>query len=98
MKLVWLPRAQQLRYAQLEYIAETDPLAAVRADEEIECQAELLPDNPNMGRPGRIEGTRELVVGRTPFILVYRVHPEAGRIEIWRLLHGAQRWPPQERG
>lgn len=93
MKLIWLPRAQALRYAQLDYIAAVDPQAAVRADEEIERQAEHLLQHSDMGRVGRIKGTRELVVGRTPFILVYRVQPKARRVEIWRMLHGAQQWP-----
>ena len=93
MKLVWLPRAQQLRYAQLDYIAAENPQAAVHMDEEIEQQAEHLREHPDMGRVGRVKGTRELVVQRTPFILVYRVHPKAQRVEIWRVLHGAQQWP-----
>jgi len=44
-----------------------------------------------MGRPGRKKGTRELVISRTPFVVVYRA--KGPRIEIIRLLHGAQRWP-----
>jgi toxin ParE1/3/4 len=40
-----------------------------------------------MGREGRIAGTRELVVRRTPLIVVYRV--QVGRVEILRVLHGA---------
>lgn len=95
MRLVWLPTALQLRYAQLDYIAGENPQAAVQMDEEIERQAELLLGHPDMGRPGRINVTREWVVQRTPFILVYRVRAEIQRIEIWRVLHGAQRWPPR---
>jgi toxin ParE1/3/4 len=44
-----------------------------------------------MGRSGRVADTRELVISRTPFIVVYRVTPT--RIEILRVLHGAQAWP-----
>ncbi len=44
-----------------------------------------------MGRAGRRRGTRELVVARTPFLVVYRV--EADVITILRLFHGAQDWP-----
>jgi len=44
-----------------------------------------------MGCEGRVEGTRELVIGRSPFIAVYRI--KGKRIEILRILHGAQRWP-----
>ena len=47
--------------------------------------------HPKLGRAGRIKGTRELVVSRTSFIVAYRI--EGQRIEVIRLLHGAQRWP-----
>ncbi|HEY0182741.1 MAG TPA: type II toxin-antitoxin system RelE/ParE family toxin [Rhodopila sp.] len=43
------------------------------------------------GRSGREPGTRERVIGRTPFIAVYRV--TRSRIEILRILHGAPQWP-----
>lgn len=46
---------------------------------------------PNQGRIGRRSGTRELVVPRTPFIIAYRVSED--RVEILRVIHGAQRWP-----
>ena len=50
-----------------------------------------LKDFPNMGRPGRVAGTRELALAPLPFIVVYRVKDD--RVEIARVLHGAQRWP-----
>ena len=48
-----------------------------------------------MGRPGRLRGTRELVISRTPFIAIYRV--KGRRIEVIRLLHSSQQWPVQAR-
>jgi toxin ParE1/3/4 len=94
VNLVWLPLALRLRFTQLSHIAKQNPLAAVQLDEEIERQADLLTTHTEMGRIGRKKGTRELVVQRTPFILIYRVRPKAKRIEILRVLHGAQLWPP----
>jgi toxin ParE1/3/4 len=44
-----------------------------------------------MGRPGRVTGTRELVVDGTPYILPYRVRNRV--VQILRVLHGARRWP-----
>jgi toxin ParE1/3/4 len=44
-----------------------------------------------------VKGTRELVIGRTPFIVVYRVKPKAKRIELLRVLHGSQQWPRPHR-
>jgi len=43
-----------------------------------------------MGRLGRVKGTRELVVSGTPYVICYRVEPDA--VVILRLLHGAQKW------
>jgi addiction module RelE/StbE family toxin len=48
---------------------------------------------PEIGRPGRIDGTRELIIQRTPYIAAYRI---AGKtIRILRVLHGAQMWPQE---
>jgi toxin ParE1/3/4 len=83
--------AQKRRFAQLALVANDDPGAAARLDAEIETQADALKANPEMGRLGRLPGTREWVVQLTPYLLVYRVG--AGQIDILRVLHGAQRWP-----
>jgi addiction module RelE/StbE family toxin len=48
---------------------------------------------PEMGRPGRIEGTRELVISRTPYIAAYRIAGDT--VRILRVLHGAQQWPDE---
>ena len=94
MNLFWLPGAIANRDAQIDYIAQERPRAAVEQGDRIEQQVSQLTDHPEMGRPGRIRGTRELVISRTPFIVVYRIKPRAGRIELMRVLHGSQQWPP----
>lgn len=91
MTLVWLQRAIDDRDAQLDYIAKDNPMAAVSQGDRIAEQIEILLQHPQMGRPGRKQGTRELVISRTPFIVVYRI--KAKRIELLRVLHGAQQWP-----
>ncbi|TXT41411.1 MAG: addiction module antitoxin [Comamonadaceae bacterium] len=87
----WLPAASTHRFEQLDYIAQDNPLAAMSQDEQIEHQVDMLMQHPQMGRPGRMKGTRELVISRTPFIVVYRV--KGTRIEVIRLLHSSQQWP-----
>ena len=89
--LVWLQRAIQDRDAQLDYIAQDHLMAAVSQGDRIAEQIEILQQHPQMGRPGRKQGTRELVISRTPFIVVYRV--KGKRIKLLRVLHGAQQWP-----
>lgn len=89
--LVWLKRAIQDRDAQLDYIAQDNPMAAVTQGDHIAEQIDILQQHPQMGRPGRKQGTRELVISRTPFIVVYRIKTK--RIELLRVLHGSQQWP-----
>ena len=91
MKLIWLPTARRERESQIAYIGEQNPDAAVEIGATIFRAVENLRDFRQMGRPGRVKGTRELVVSGTPFLVVYRVQPDS--VFILRLLHGAQRWP-----
>lgn len=58
---------------------------------EIEQQVQRLAEYPHSGRLGRVERTRELVVVRTSFIVIYRV---GETVELLRVIHGAQAWPP----
>lgn len=89
--LQWLPKAIANRVEQIAYIAQDNPLAAITQGNRIVEQVNMLLQHPEMGRPGRKNGTRELVISRTPFIVVYRI--KGKRIELLRLLHGAQKWP-----
>ena len=97
MRIVWLPKAIANRDAQLDHVAQANMRAAIEQGDRIEHQVSQLLEHPEMGRPGRTKNTRELVIGRTPFIIVYRVRPKAERIELLRLLHGSQQWPPPGR-
>lgn len=74
-----------------DFIALDNPQAAKRMADRVQEAVEYLAGHPNMGRPGRVSGTRELVVSGTPFIVVYRVI--ASTIQILRILHHARRWP-----
>jgi toxin ParE1/3/4 len=91
LSIRWLPLASNHRFEQLDYIAQDNPLAAASQDEEIERQVNMLAQHPKMGRPGRVTGTRELVISGTPFVVIYRL--KARRVDIIRLLHSAQQWP-----
>ncbi len=93
MRLAWAePALRDLAAARL-YIARDNPAAATRQVERILTAAAGLVRFPESGRPGRRAGTRELVVGRTPYLLPYRISGDV--IEILRVLHGRQRWPEQ---
>jgi len=91
MKIVWSRRAIRHLTALRDHIAENSPdNAAAVAQRIINC-VELLADHPQMGRPGRIFGTRELVITGTPYIAPYRVRGE--RLELIAIFHGRQKWP-----
>ena len=92
MKLVWSPEALEDLRDLHAYIARDNPAAATKLVRRIVSRvAEQLPANPETGRPGRVPGTRELVIARTPFLVPYRLGP--GRIEILRVYHAARLWP-----
>ena len=91
MQVQWTVSAGLDREAAIDYIAQDNLSAALNQLDEIEGQTDRLADYPKLGRPGRVKGTRELVVNRTPFIVVYRINGEF--IQILRVLHGAQQWP-----
>lgn len=91
MKLTWTPRARAERTNAIDYIAQDNPNAALAQLDQIERQTDMLIQHPEIGRPGRRQGTRELVISRTPFILVYRI--KGKRIEVIRFLHSSQQWP-----
>lgn len=88
--LIWSDEAEDDLEALTDYIARDDVMAAIRVRDEIETQIERLADHPLSGRKGRLQGTRELVITRTPFVVIYTV---AETIEILRVLHGARHWP-----
>jgi toxin ParE1/3/4 len=91
MKIVWSRRAIRHLVAIRGYIAEEDPGAAGRTARRILQAVELAANQPHIGRPGRVMGTRELVVAGTPYVMPYRVREE--RLEIIAVFHGRQEWP-----
>ncbi|MBY5755231.1 type II toxin-antitoxin system RelE/ParE family toxin [Rhizobium leguminosarum] len=91
MRLVWARYALSDRENIFTYIEIENPRAAVHVDQKIVLAVRRLVEFPESGRPGRIAGTRELVIPSTPSIAAYVVHED--RIRILRVLHGAQIWP-----
>lgn len=93
MTIVWSQTAINDLTHLRRYIAETDPPAARKIADAILESIDNLQQFPDIGRPGRLPETRELVIPGTPFVVPYTV--TAGGIEIIAVLHGAQRWPPE---
>jgi plasmid stabilization system protein ParE len=93
VRIEWLSDAERNIAAQLEWIAEHDPWAAIGVGDTIHAAVTRLADYPAIARPGRVAGTRELVVIGTPYTVVYRIEPSA--VLVLRVLHTAERWPAQ---
>jgi addiction module RelE/StbE family toxin len=93
MYIHWSVQALEDRVAIFDYIGIDSVTAASRLDDRIDDELERLVRFPEMGRSGRVEGTRELVITRTPYIVAYTFTSEA--VTILRLLHGAQLWPEE---
>jgi toxin ParE1/3/4 len=93
MQVKWLRKALQNLDDEAEYIAQEDPAAARLVVQRIVKAINLLQENPALGHPGRIHGTRELVVPDTRYIVPYRVRPRLQHIEILRIFHSSRRLP-----
>jgi len=88
--LLWTPEAIDDREQIYRYIEADKPLAALALDELFDEQAALLIAHPHIGKPGRVAGTRELVVHKN-YLLVYDLRE--GAVRILRLRHAARQWP-----
>jgi addiction module RelE/StbE family toxin len=91
MRLTWSAFALADRVAVFTHIEADSPRAAVAVDEHIAQAALRLIDFPESGRPGRVPGTRELIIPRTPYVAAYALTSDS--VRILRVLHGAQMWP-----
>lgn len=90
MKIIWSRRAIRHLTHVRDYIARENANAAKEVAGRILEAVDQLATYPNLGRPGRKAGVRELVVTRTPYIIPYRIRGE--RIELIAVFHGRQRW------
>ena len=91
MRVKWLVYAIADMAQVRAYIAQDNPHAAKAVGGRLMGAARALAVSPALGRPGRLVGTREMVVPDLPYILAYRVRNDA--VEILRVLHTSRRWP-----
>jgi toxin ParE1/3/4 len=92
MRVRWLQQALRNLDDEATYIAAEDPKAAALVVERVLQATALLTEQPALGRPGRVPGTRELVVQKTRLLVPYRV--KADTIEVLRVFH-TSRSPPK---
>lgn len=89
MKSAWTALALDDLDAALDWVSDYDLEAALRLDDDVERLVGRLRQFPYSGRAGRVDGTREAILGN--YILIYAVQPT--QIEILRFIHGAMRYP-----
>ena len=94
VEIVWSPLAlarlqENCAYVALVYLTKDKPQAAERLATRIVAVVEALRNHPRQGRAGTEPGIRELIIGGTPYIVLYRVRGQ--RVTISTIWHGAQR-------
>lgn len=91
MRLRWLRTALRNLDDEATFISQDDPAAALRVVQRVVQAVALLREQPGIGRPGRVPGTRELLVPRTRYLVPYRVRGQT--IEILRVFHMSRDLP-----
>ncbi|WP_163269132.1 type II toxin-antitoxin system RelE/ParE family toxin [Chelativorans alearense] len=91
MRVEWRPLAERDLGEIVRFIAADSPQAAYDVHEAIRQQTAKPAEYPGIGRPGRVKGTRELVIAGTPFVVPYLVESEV--VTILCVMHGARKWP-----
>jgi len=89
VEIVWSALARTRLREIRAYVARVKPEAAERLATRIVAMVEALRNHPRLGRVGAEPGIRELVIGSTPYIVLYRVQDQ--RITISTIWHAAQR-------
>lgn len=93
MKVVWLRRAAKSLDQIADYIAQDNPDAAYALILKVQKSVEMLRGAPQLGREGRVNGTREYIIPGTNDIIPYRVKKD--QLQILHVFHGFRRWPNQ---
>lgn len=91
MRVRWLRKALRNLDDEASCIATDSPAAAQLVVQRVLESVAMLPEQPGMGRPGRVPGTRELVVLKTRYLVPCRVRGQT--IEILRVFHASRRLP-----
>jgi addiction module RelE/StbE family toxin len=93
MEVVWLDEALQDLKEIGRYIAEDDPAAAYRVLTKIEASTNSLQHHPQLGHPGRVPKSRELVVPGLPYIIPYYIKRQ--EVRILAVMHTSRKWPDE---
>ncbi len=73
------------------------PESARRVAQSVVERISELRSFPRIGRLGRVEGTREIAFPPLQYVAVYEILDAQDEVRVFRVLHGAQQWPPRQR-
>ena len=91
MKIRWTKPAIQALESIQDYIVQDNRHAAYEVAQKIHEMVKRLREYPQLGRPGRVRGTLELVIPGLPYIVPYRV--KKGEVHILTVFHTSRKWP-----
>ena len=91
MQVKWLKWALRNLEQARNYVFQDNPTAAQELIIKIQNAANQLQNYPFMGKNGRVEGTKELIISNSPYILIYRIKEET--VEVLRILHTSKFYP-----
>ena len=91
MQVKWLRRALRNLDQEAARIAQNNRRAAAELIAQANQVTQLLALHPGLGRPGRVPGTREVMLPNFPYIIPYRVKDQC--VEILRVFHTSRKWP-----
>jgi toxin ParE1/3/4 len=91
VRLEWTRAASRDLDSVDQHISRDNSRAALETVHEIIRLVGMLTEHPGVGRPGRVEGTREMVIAGLPYVVAYLNHGDT--VTVLRVLHGAMKWP-----
>ena len=97
MRVRWTADAADDLERICDYIALSSPDSARRVAQSVVERIGELQTFSRVGRPGRVAGTRELAFPPLPYVAVYEILDPQDEVQVLRILHGAQQWPPLQR-
>jgi toxin ParE1/3/4 len=97
MRVRWTTDAADDLERICDYIALERPDSAQRVAKSVVDRIGELKTFPRIGRSGRVAGTRELAFPPLPYVAIYEILDAQDEVQVLRILHGAQQWPPRQR-
>jgi len=91
MQIAWTQQADEDIDQIFVYLLQFNPKTASRTISDIQSSVLNLQRFPEIGKNGRVTGTREMTIPNIPYTVIYRVFEAT--VEIISVIHQARQWP-----